>query len=368
MLLVTIISVLAVIACAIMALDFRAKCSDNNVERAKHRKIIRQLNIMNELSAELLSSLETDFIIDILLDKSKELLKATRSALILVSNEGKIQNFYSSMGPTSECKTALTGLLRKVFIEMSPVRGNNPSVIAGFKGFPKHHPDIKNLIIVPVLLRGDIIGELIVTDKIDNREFTHEDEDILLTIAFYFAFALEKVRLHEEVKRLATTDGLTGLHNHRSFQERMLEETERSKRSGRPYSLLMLDIDRFKDFNDNYGHRVGDDLLKLISGVLSSNTRGIDMAARYGGEEFAILLAETSLEGAHATAERIRQQVKKTGIKINGDQKSVTISIGIATYPDDGNTSDDIIEAADKALYLSKRSGRNRVSTFSERN
>jgi len=365
----TVLAIIAIctsVLCIVLALRYSSRCARNTEAQTRSRETIRNLNIITELSSSLLSSLELDYIIEILLDRSKELLRASRSALVLLGSDGKILNFYSSMGPTTGCKRVLPGILAKVAREMIPIRANNIRTVQGFKGFPEHHPDIKGIIIVPILLRGEIVGELIVTDKIDDKEFTSEDEDLLLTIAFFIAFAVEKVNLHEEIKKLATTDGLTGLQNHRSFQERIHDETERSKRSGRPFSLLIIDIDRFKVFNDTYGHRVGDELLKLISGVFSSSTRGIDMAARYGGEEFAIILAETDLEGAYGAAERIRNEVEKTGIVIDGETRSVTVSIGVSSFPGDGRTSDEIIDAADKALYLSKRSGRNKVFTFRE--
>lgn len=364
---VALIAICTTLMCGVLAFMYRYRCTKNTGDQAKSRETIRHLNIINELSSSLLSSLELDYIIDVLLDRSKELLRATRSAFVLLGSDGNILNFYSSMGPTSGCKPVLTGILEKVARDHIPLRAHDIRTLQGYRGFPNHHPDIKGIIVVPVLLRGEIVGELIVTDKIDNKAFTSEDEDLLLTIAFYFALALEKVQLHDEIKKLATTDGLTGLQNHRSFQERMQEEVERSGRTGRPFSLLIIDIDRFKLFNDNYGHRVGDDLLKLIAEVFLSNTRGIDMVARYGGEEFAIILTETGMHGACETAERIRREVEKTGVKNNGESKSVTVSIGASSFPEDGRSSDEIIEAADKALYLSKRSGRNKVFTFSER-
>jgi two-component system cell cycle response regulator len=268
------------------------------------------------------------------------------------------------MGPAPGCKSKLTGLLYKVYTDMTPARGDDITALEGFKGFPDQHPDVSNVIIVPIILRGEVIGELIVTDKMKGERFTSDDEDLLLTIAFHSAFAIEKVMLHNEILKMASMDGLTGLNNHRTFQERLENEIERVKRYDRPFSLLMLDIDYFKDFNDTYGHQVGDDALKSLSAIMMENIRNADMAARYGGEEFAIILSETPLGGALQTAERIRKEIENYRFRINGKEKHITVSIGVASFPDDGSEREKLIEAADKALYFSKRSGRNKVCTY----
>ncbi|UCG78373.1 MAG: sensor domain-containing diguanylate cyclase [Nitrospirota bacterium] len=332
---------------------------------SSNKRTIRELNIINELTAALLSSLEMESVIELLLDRAKELLRATRSAVILIEPGGRVREFHTSLGPAPDCKIKLTGTLLKVFEDMTPLRATNVTETDDFKRFPDQHPDIRSILAVPIILRSKVIGELIVTDKLQGDSFTPADEDLLLTMAFHSAFAIEKVLLHTEVLKMATTDGLTGLHNHRSFQERLENEIERVRRYDHSFSLMILDIDRFKDFNDAYGHQAGDIALRSIAGVMNDNIRGADMAARYGGEEFAIILSETPLDGAIQTAERIRGQIEKLAIQHDGQTRRVTISIGIAEFPSDGLSREELIESADKALYYSKRSGRNKVSTFS---
>ncbi|GBD99114.1 MAG TPA: sensor domain-containing diguanylate cyclase [Nitrospirae bacterium] len=362
----SIIIALALISIFLSAIYMRNRKVSTNIKchNEKQLKTIRELNITNELSASLLSSLDMESAVDILLDRSRELLKATRSAVILTNKNGGIEGFFTSLGPSSGCKAKLTGILRKVYEDMVPARGDDIPSMPGFDGLPDNHPDISGIIVVPIILRGEIIGELMVTDKNNGKDFTSEDEDLLLTIAFYLGLTIEKVNLHDEIVKMASTDGLTGLHNHRMLQERLENEIDRVKRYKRPFSLMMIDIDHFKNFNDKFGHQTGDEVLKLISAIMTKNMRSIDMAARYGGEEFAVILSETPLSGALQIAERIREQIKDNKIELKGEEVTITVSIGIAEFPEDGSTREGLIGAADKALYLAKRSGRNRVCTY----
>lgn len=165
------------------------------------------------------------------------------------------------------------------------------------------------------------------------------------------------------LERLAVTDGLTGLFNHRRFHEVLQAELLRALRHKRPMGVLMVDVDFFKKVNDTLGHPAGDELLRRLADVLSRDLRQTDLIARYGGEEFAVVLPETTKAEATQVAERMRVAVEA---KLNGtDQwkQKITVSIGIATFPEDGTSGEALLEAADQAMYLAKRSGRNRVMT-----
>ncbi|HFC98671.1 MAG TPA: GGDEF domain-containing protein [Thermosulfurimonas dismutans] len=169
---------------------------------------------------------------------------------------------------------------------------------------------------------------------------------------------------NEKLRRLSITDGLTGLYNHRYFQERLREEFERARRYRRSLSLILLDLDHFKRVNDRYGHLVGDQVLRGVAEVIQHNIRKSDIPARYGGEEFAIIAPETDLQGASTLGERIREEVARQEFSY-GDQKfSITVSLGVANiFPAASDkTPRDLIEAADKALYYSKTQGRNRLT------
>ncbi len=196
--------------------------------------------------------------------------------------------------------------------------------------------------------------------------------------------ALAKVRLEKENRRLvdalreknlaleeanallhelAIRDSLTGLYNHRYFHDAMITETHRSQRHKRTYSLLFMDIDEFKVFNDTHGHPKGDALLRDLTDLVSARLRRSDVFARYGGEEFVVILPETTKEVAQELAEDIRSLIEEHPFpgRENQPKGKVTISIGVASFPDDGRTPTSIVTAADNALYSAKRSGRNQV-------
>jgi diguanylate cyclase (GGDEF)-like protein len=165
---------------------------------------------------------------------------------------------------------------------------------------------------------------------------------------------------------LSAIDSLTGLFNHGYFYEYLGREIERASRYGHPVSLMMLDIDRFKDYNDTSGHPAGDRALRDISRIIQASIRKTDLAARYGGEEFAVVLPETSLDGTRPLAERIRKAVEEYDFP--GEELlphgRMTISIGIAVYPEQATNVTDLVSAADQALYQVKRTGGNQVAEY----
>lgn len=175
--------------------------------------------------------------------------------------------------------------------------------------------------------------------------------------------ALEHTRLLHELESQARTDGLTGLANHRHFHERMDEELSRARRKHYPVSVIMADVDRFKPINDTYGHRVGDEILRRLATLLKTTTRRMDLAARYGGDEFVLILPESDAEQAQALCERILREVQKLEFD---EVPEVSISIGSATFPQDGETISRLVENADQALYHAKGQGRGRSHAYCE--
>lgn len=172
---------------------------------------------------------------------------------------------------------------------------------------------------------------------------------------------------NQELAQLSNTDSLTGLYNRRHLIEALESETNRAVRTKRPYSVLMIDVDHFKGFNDRYGHQLGDEALVAVGGVLQRATREVDYAARYGGEEFMVLLPETRMNLAEEVAERIRSQASALILGSNGTKACLTVSIGLAEFPQHGATFERVIQAADDALYTAKDRGRDRVITASAR-
>jgi diguanylate cyclase (GGDEF)-like protein len=198
----------------------------------------------------------------------------------------------------------------------------------------------------------------------EGRAFTPGEKDLFGYLANQAAVSIENVDLHETVQRQAVTDELTGLFNHRRFQEVMAVEVERARRFDQPMSLIMLDIDNFKRVNDTYGHMQGDLVLREVARVLRESSREIDEPARYGGEEMAVALPQTDLEGAYQFAERVRQRIEGLELPIldGGGTLRVTASFGAAsTTGSEDSDKDALVAAADAALYRAKRSGKNRT-------
>lgn len=374
-------SIVLFILCLLLILLYyrnSKRTKELNLQLEGERRKIRELAVLNDISSLLYTDLDERSVIETIVDKAKELIRSEFSAILLINGSpeskrvsefsvGKVSVFYTSIGDSTTCKPEVKGILMKALREGVTIRTNNIRSLSEFKGLPSDHPvNIQNILIIPLLLRHKIIGEIILANRIGTDGFSEADEDILLTFGFHAAFALEKARLHQEVRQLATIDGLTGLYNHRAFQERIETEIERARRFGSKVSLLMMDIDNFKRLNDTYGHSMGDEVLRRIGCKIVENIRNIDFAARYGGEEFTVVLPETNLEGAKITAERIREAIKDYRITHGENLISVTVSIGVSTYPDNASSRMDLIEKADAALYEAKRSGRDRVCSYKE--
>jgi diguanylate cyclase (GGDEF)-like protein len=187
---------------------------------------------------------------------------------------------------------------------------------------------------------------------------------ITFTIMYVIKYVI-KSRDFEYTYKLATTDGLTGLHNHRFFQERMVNNIDRCRRYSTHFSLLLIDIDFFKKFNDNYGHQAGDAVLKQVAETLKKSVRSSDLVARYGGEEMAIVLDNADIDEAMIIANKVCKTVANKPFKLSESvEKHVTISLGVATFPQHGESATALIESADKCLYRAKESGRNQVGAL----
>jgi diguanylate cyclase (GGDEF)-like protein len=218
------------------------------------------------------------------------------------------------------------------------------------------------MLAVPILREHQLLG-LVTTVDPEDGVFGDEDIESLSALAVQAGVAIENARLHRVVERQAVTDALTGLANRRQFYEVLGREYERAQRFGTPLSLILLDIDDFKQINDTRGHLAGDAVLHGVAATLAELIREIDMAARYGGEEFAILLPQTAQDGAAQLAERLRREIAARPIRFGPDEiDGITASFGVAAGPEDSMTQIDLIASADAALYQAKRDGKNHVT------
>jgi diguanylate cyclase (GGDEF)-like protein len=223
----------------------------------------------------------------------------------------------------------------------------------------------KEIIVAPLLDDRQFLWAVIGIESDRPGRYDQPEFQLLRTIMHNVQMALSKARMYKEMENQATIDGLTQIPNHRTFQEVLSKELERAGRYGSPLSLLLMDIDHFKSFNDKYGHPVGDLVLKMVAKSIQNSIRGTDFCARYGGEEFVVVLIQTDEQQAAMLAERVRSAVEEMQVQNEDTVLRVTVSIGSATFTTDAQTKQQLIDSADKAMYHSKQTGRNRVSMFS---
>jgi diguanylate cyclase (GGDEF)-like protein len=213
-------------------------------------------------------------------------------------------------------------------------------------------------IVVPLNVRGKVTGVLTI-DRLHGRVFEESELEPAKLFANMAAIAIQNARSFEEMERQAISDGLTGIHNYRHFRDTLKSTVSRAERYSESFCLLMMDLDHFKTVNDTVGHQAGDEVLRAVADVLRSCSRDSDYQARYGGEEFVMLLPQTGLSEADTLAERVRSQVAE--IDAGHPGLRVTMSIGVASFPDSANDSDGVLAAADAALLRAKARGRDRV-------
>lgn len=222
---------------------------------------------------------------------------------------------------------------------------------------------LRSLIAVPLKMQRSIVGVLYVDDFVPRR-FPQDKLELLSVLGSFASMSIDNARLHQRTLELACTDGLTGLYNQRQFKKVFAEEMARAGRYSKPLSIILLDVDDFKKFNDAYGHPNGDIVLQQMAGLLRELLRGSDLVFRYGGEEFVILLPETAFPATLRVAERIRVFVETETPKylnLITASSGVTVSIGVASFPEDGDTMAALFKTVDDLMYEAKRHGKNRV-------
>ncbi|MFH1783657.1 MAG: diguanylate cyclase [bacterium] len=334
----------------------------------------RKLEAILQVSEMMSSILNLDKLVNFLVVKSMDVLEAKRGSIMLLdSNERHL--FIKSAKGLSEHIVKDTKVKLGERISGWVAQEGKPLLVADVEKDlrlqRKNRPQYitKSFLSVPLKLEDKVIGVINLTDKLKspNGVFTDEDLKFLSIIVQQGAVAIENAKLYKKVSWLAITDALTELFNQRYFQVRLAEEINRARRYVRPLSLIMLDIDYFKNYNDVNGHLKGNILLRGIAQILKNSARGVDILSRYGGEEFVVILPETDLADAQAVAEKIRKAVEDTVFE--GEEKQplgkITISGGVAVYRQN-ITEDQFIGRADEALYRAKELGRNKICVYEQ--
>jgi len=223
----------------------------------------------------------------------------------------------------------------------------------------------KSVLVLP-LIRGDQVLGAVVLASSRPGQYPNEVREMLRVIGHQVGVSVQNARMYESMETRATTDGLTGLTNHRAFQERLSQLHNLSERAGQRYALILTDIDHFKSINDTYGHPVGDLVLKRVAALFRGRARKVDIVARYGGEEFVLVLPDTSGDGAVHFANQLREEIAACAMTCEHGTFKITISMGVAEYPSDDKNRLTLIEKADQALYYCKEHGRNCVRRWTK--
>jgi diguanylate cyclase (GGDEF)-like protein len=330
-----------------------------------------QLETLRLITEAFSSSIKIDAMLARVLDLTREIIPYDRCAFYVADPGGATMTLRAQRGFLPDDSDVvrvpldhgLPGYLathrRELLFNDLKERHRSAEIVPNAPGQER----IRSFLGVPLREQRRLVGVWVLVADAPGR-FDAEDLGLLRVVASQAATIIANAVLHQTVERLAVTDGLTGLYNHRWFQERLAGELERLKRSGEPLSLLLLDIDHFKKINDGHGHPFGDTVLKALAAELGRLARRVDCVARYGGEEFAIILVDTDRRGCRAGAERVLKAVRALRV---GDQGfRFTLSIGCATCPDDAATREELIRRADEALYAAKERGRDRAVACDE--
>ena len=338
---------------------------------AKDREEVAiEFQVFYRASKELASTIEFDEIIDKLHVLCSEIVPYDFSAVAVWQDPGELYSVYEwsdlKEAPAVHADLANDG---RTWISWFLINREEPFILTKSQLNLQQMPllfegeslgNLSTFLATPMRHQQKRIGALLLGCR-QEEAFSSHQARVISILCNQAAVSLENSSIIQKMEELAITDGLTGLYNHRYFQESYQQELERAERQNQKLTLLIMDIDHFKGFNDSFGHPAGDFILRSLATVLKKNARKIDVLARYGGEEFAALLPGIDKKNARKTAERWRRNVQRATFKSSGQSYAITLSIGFATFPDDGKAKVELIEKADRGLYDAKENGRNQV-------
>lgn len=330
--------------------------------------VLSEHQVLYEIGLALTSTADVGKILELILESARRITGTPAGSIALYDRERREFYLASAVGFSPALsnfprwKLRPGGLTSQILNRQEPLVVSDIDVEGMLVNQRVRDEGIKSLVACPLKLEDKLVGILYVDDHAQ-REFKEREIIALKLLANQATIVLLKAQAFKQTMELAITDGLTKVFNHRYFQEQLGREIKRAKRYRHPLSLIMLDIDYFKKYNDYYGHPKGDSVLRKIAQVLRSTIRETDIVARYGGEEFAIVLPETGKSEVGEVARKILEAIEKEdfcGEEILPDGK-FTLSCGIAVFPHDATTREGLIDQADRALYEAKHTGRNRV-------
>jgi diguanylate cyclase (GGDEF)-like protein len=337
-------------------------------ERAALEAQVKSLKELIEVAKAVVSTLDLDTVLQAILTSAMHFAETPAGSVGLYDEKKQELSLHAHSGLTAdfiknERWEVSPGGLTEQILKAGEIFFVEDVTTAGFSQNPLMVKEgIRSLVCVPLVFGERIMGVLYLDDFVP-RVFDKERMNLLSVLSSFAAMAIYNAKLHNRTKLLAITDALTGLYNHRHFHQIFSTEMGRCKRYRKDLSIIMLDVDDFKKFNDTFGHSSGDLVLAAIGDLIGGTLRGVDYAFRYGGEEFIVLLPETRLEQAVQVAERLRQMVEtetKARFTTLAGQ-GVTVSVGVAAYPVDADKKDKLFEKVDALLYQAKVFGKNKV-------
>ncbi|TSA52608.1 MAG: sensor domain-containing diguanylate cyclase [Planctomycetaceae bacterium] len=323
--------------------------------------------------ARQINCLEIDRIADVCIKSIPKLVNASFASLYILDETNNILHLHKHNHPflinkivsLNQTPTPLMvmAVRSKELILVPDIDTHKKPIIRKSQRVFAENYRTRNCAVVPLICQDRVVGVLNLADKMDSNHFDSGDIALIELFSQLVGASIGNIKLFEKIQRQATTDGLTGLVNHKTFYEILEKELWRSRRYGGRISLIMVDIDNLKSINDAYGHRAGDKAIRKISKIIKECIRQIDTAARYGGDEYAVILLNTSLDDAIIVAQRMVDAVASSQVTWQKEQIPLSISVGLGQYDAD-TTPEDITSRSDQALYMAKQAGKNTVRIF----
>ncbi|MFH1719125.1 MAG: sensor domain-containing diguanylate cyclase [Planctomycetota bacterium] len=350
------------------------KRTDKNPERAAKDKN-GSISLLEQVTplARQINCLDIDRIVDVCIESIPKLVRARFASLYILDETNNILHLHKHNHPfpinkivsLNQTPTPLMvmAIKSKELILVGDIDTHKRPIIRKSQRAFAENYRTNNCAIVPLICQDRVVGVLNLADKTGSDKFDSGDIALIELFSQLIGASIGNIKLFEKIQRQATTDGLTGLVNHKTFYEILEKELWRLRRYGGQISLIMVDVDNLKATNDACGHRAGDKVLRDISRVIKECIRQIDTAARYGGDEFAVILLNTSLSDATVVAQRMVDAVANSPTTWSREQIPLSISVGLGQYDPD-TTPEDITSRSDHALYMAKQAGKNTVRIF----
>ncbi|MFZ5352317.1 MAG: diguanylate cyclase [Bacillota bacterium] len=340
------------------------------IDRLFYKDMLSHKTLLRDFSSIINNVLDLKELTDTLIQSIERGLQPKRVLLVLRENKNDYGIFYTSMKENRIQEIKFKSdhpIVRWFMLPKSILTMDDMHSLPFFAGLwsdeKKRLIELNTEMIVPIRLREQLIGFIILSEKKGGESYSQEEIDLLFTLANNAAVVIDNAKMYEEVKHQAITDGLTKLYNHRHFHELLSEYVYERKYD--VFSIAMIDVDLFKLYNDLYGHSAGDRALVRISEILKEAVGNNDIIARYGGEEFAIIFPNIEGSDSLRAVETIRKAVEHSFLSTEDGSEFLTVSIGVASYPGDGSSGEEVLECADKAMYAAKWSGRNQCVLYS---